>query len=370
MSGAARWTAGTALVLLTLMGFVLQSRTTREFTGGSHGTIPQGYGALFDVFDELELGPHRGHVTGLEPARTGWWVSSLGICRPRDAEPRAWDATPWVRRGGTAVLLLPERGQYERCALAGDLPLPHRRALRAGKGPHHLAGDVLRADRALRGRDLARFWKVRDPWRVRATLAGEPFVIERLVGEGRVVAVADGRILQNARLGKPDAALVGVDLVQAFGSPTFDEAVTARHARSTLSYVAASPALPLFLALGALGLVLTSHGRMVPPRRLDSDMMPEPRLDDLIDSLATLYARAGSATDALRHYRVYARASLRRHFGLPVDTPAALVADRAERHGAPPTVLALLRDDPGATTTLAPDHAMRALDAYLWKVTS
>jgi hypothetical protein len=112
-----------------------------------------------------------------------------------------------------------------------------------------------------------------------------------------------------------------------------------------------------------------SHGRLLPPRRLDSDQVAEPRLDDLVDSLATLYARNGTPAQVLQHYRAYARTTLRRHFGLPVDAPMALVAERAERHGAPPPVLALLRDGPADAAT-APDDAMRALDAYLWKVTS
>jgi hypothetical protein len=358
------------LALLTLVGLVRQSSTSREFTAGSHGTIPQGYGAFFDTLGALGLTPERGDVTRLAPERTGWWVSSLGVCRQRDAAPRPWDATPWVRRGGTAVLLLPERAPRERCALTGSLPVPLRRALRAGKGPHVLAGDALRTDRALAGRDLAVFWKVRAPWRVRATLAGQPFAIERPLGRGHVVVVADGRFLQNAHLGARDAALAGVDLVRTFGSPVFDEAVAARQARGALSYLRTSPALVLFLALGVLGLVIGSHGRALPPRRLDSDTLPEPRLGDLVDSLATLYARAGPPEHALQHYRAYARATLRRHFGLPVNAPTALVADCAARHGAPPPVLALLGDGPVAAGAERPDDAMRALDTYLWKVTS
>jgi hypothetical protein len=211
---------------------------------------------------------------------------------------------------------------------------------------------------------------VREPWQVRATLAGHPFVIERALGDGRVVVVADGRFLQNAKLGKHDAALVGADLVRTFGTPVFDEAVTARHARSTVSYLGSSPALALFLALGVLGLVMGSHARLLPPRQLDADQVAEPRLGDLVDSLATLYARTGTAAQVLDHYRAYARTTLRRHFGMPVDTPIVLVAERAERHGAPPPVLALLRDGPVPDASMTPDDAMRALDAYLWKVTS
>jgi len=370
MSGPVRWTAGAALVLLTLIGFARESSTSRELTAGSHGTIPAGFGAFFDVLEALELAPRRGDPTRHDQGRPGWWVSSLGICRPRDAEQRTWEPIAWVHRGGTAVLVLPERARHERCAITSDLPIPLRRTLRAGAAPPVLSGETVRADHRLPIRRPAVFRAVREPWRVRATLADEPFVIERPLGAGRVVVVADGRFLQNRWLGERDAVLAGVDLVRTFGSPVFDEAVTARHARGALSYLGTSPALPLFVAIGVLGLMLGSHARVLPPRRLGSDAVPEPRLSDLIDSLATLYARTRPAADALHHYRAYARATLRRHFGLPVDAPTEVVAQRAEQHGAPAGVLALLRDDPLGEEATRPDDAMRALDAYLWKVTA
>jgi len=142
---------------------------------------------------------------------------------------------PWVRAGGTAVLFLaPGAGEDGGCELLEGVALPRRVAdASAGAGPHggwgqrpptahEVTGDALPRARTIEGPSLLTFAAAGD-WKVRAAWAERPLVLERPLGAGRIVVVADATVLRNQWLDRADAAPLVVDLVQAFGVPRFYE---------------------------------------------------------------------------------------------------------------------------------------------------
>ncbi len=165
-----------------------------------------------------------------------------------------------------------------------------------------------------------------------ARLDGEPFALERPVGAGRLVVLADGGFLLNRWLDLGDAAPLAVDLVAAYGTPRFDETL---HGYSdtpgTLAYLAGSPAAPVFLGLGLLGGWVWLYGAILPRRRVREHDPAAPALEPFVDSLAALYASTGDHLQVAERYRAVSLARLRRHHGLPADVPAARVLERIGR---------------------------------------
>jgi hypothetical protein len=206
----------------------------------------------------------------------------------------------------------------------------------------------------------------------RAMIDGKPFVLQMPVGSGTLVLVADAAPLRNQWLDKGDAAVFAMDLVRAYGVPRIDERSHGMHReRGAVRYLVRSPAVPALLGIVALGVLVVWNGNLWPARHAAASAVPAPALDAFVDSLAHLYARTGDVARVAERYRQFTAARLRRHFGLPADTPLPALLDRlrASRRGAPATGLAALAAPPAVHSAGALAAAVRTLDALVEEVT-
>jgi hypothetical protein len=339
VSRAARASAVAAFFALAIVG-ILTSGDDRELTATSFGKVPQGHGAVYELLEELGLPVARSFapLEELPPDRTVWWVAPDEGCEaPSLAGAPLRDF----------VLALPPReGEGEE----------EPEASRAEAKPEvvRLEGPLLRAPRALETPAPVRFaaesaWsdELRDAeggWQVAASLAGRPFALARELGAGRLVVFAEGRFLDNEGLGRADAAPLAVDLALALGPPVFDERSHGLvPSRSTLGYLARSPALLSFFGMALLALVFAWYGAAEPPRRVREHDPGAPTLESYVHSLAGFYAATGDHARVFERYRELSARRLRRHFGLPPD--AALDLRLARRRGLSPEGLARLASD-------------------------
>jgi hypothetical protein len=240
-----------------------------------------------------------------------------------------------------------------------------------------LEGGRLRRPRSLNGPRLRRFRSAGDfevgAWLIQApdphspgaggptgVPSREPFVLERAVGAGRLVVVADGSILSNRWLDREDAAPLALDLVRGFGVPALDEREHGlRREQRPLVYLAGSPALGVFAGLALLGLLALWRGAALPRRAIVEVDPSAPELERFVDSLASLYARSRDYARVAQRYRGLSLARVRRHFGLaPEISDAALLARlRGEGRLAPADLAAF---DPEAMVPVRSAADLRA----------
>jgi hypothetical protein len=98
-----------------------------------------------------------------------------------------------------------------------------------------------------------------------------------------------------------------------------------------LRYLASSPAAPVFLSLLLLGLLFVWWGEGLARGAPDPPEPPAPTLEGHVASLAALYARSRDRTCIAERYRELAVARIRRHFGLPPETPLDALVARLQR---------------------------------------
>ena len=364
--------------LLVLAGMLYPDEKRPEQSLTTFGTGPWGYRAVFDLLTELGFPVARTYEPPeeLAPDATVWWLEPAGLCRSVPGDD--WRGEPWVRAGGTAVLFLASvAGEDAGCALLEGVVLPRRVADASGGGPrgardecpataHAVSGDALPRARTLEVPSLLTFADAGD-WRVSAVSGERPLVLERALGAGRIVAVADATVLRNQWLDRGDAAPLVVDLVRAFGVPRFHEGGEGpRTRRSAAAYLATSPALLVFCGLALTGVLFAWQGNLVPPRALPGPETDPPGLDAFVDSLAALYAGTRDHARVLERYRELAAARLRRHFGMPPETPVGVLAERLarDRRLAPGALRLLVEGAPVAGERGLRD-AVRVLDALV-----
>ena len=194
-------------------------------------------------------------------------------------------------------------------------------------------GASLAASRVLELEDLHGFDAALD-WQVVARLGDAPFVLERRLGEGRLVVVADSGFVRNAALDRGDSAPLAYDLARAYGALRIDEGEHgfAPEVDAT-TYLLRSAAAPVFGLLVVLGGLVAWRGNALPARSVVDSSADAPTLESFVASLAALYERTGDHARVLERYRELSAARLRRHFGLPVGVSQAMLAERIEREG-------------------------------------
>ncbi len=175
-----------------------------------------------------------------------------------------------------------------------------------------------------RERALADWQRWRPLW-VEADEA-TPLALERRMGDGRLVVIADARILSNARLGHVDSAPFVFDWVRDYGRPWIDE-----HAHGvvpetgTFRYLAQSPAWAAGLGLMIVGVLVAWRGHAWPTRSV-SEFDPEaPSLATFVDSLARLYSGTQDHTRVFDGYRVVCLDRIRRALGLAPGTSVEII---------------------------------------------
>lgn len=244
-----------------------------------------------------------------------------------------------------------------------------------------LTGKVAPRPRRLRSAGLVAFKDAsssasahgaRPSWQVVARLDGHPFALERRLGRGRLVLVADAAFLSNRWLDRGDDAPLALDLARAYGAPHFDELSHGLgRPRSGLAYLLHSCALPFFLGLALLGAAWAWRGAALPPRCVAELDPSAPTLDSFVDSLAALYARSGDHARVFESYRELTARLLRRHFGLHPETPKeTLVARLERRRGIGEEGLRLLAEGAPVRSRGELEQAVAVLDRMAEQATS
>ena len=382
MSRGAR-SAIAAAICLMIVGLLLP-RGSERHTATSFGTYPHGHRAAFELLIELGFPVSR----NLDPPdripaeSTVWWIGPDGLCVEEEETP-VWEITGPLERGVTAVVF-PPRGCARLGALEIPEPGPRGDACEASEGEEEdakaeeakeeeekesardlfdrwLAGELVLSEiptepqelvggpgpglRRLEAPPLIRFSEGGD-FEVRASIDGAPFILEKQVGAGTLVLVADATFLTNGFLDRGDAAPLVVDLASHYGADLLDEFSHGMHREShPIFYLARSAALPAFAGLALLGLLALWRGSALPRRSVDEVDLPAPTLDRFVASLASLYARSRDEGRVAERYRELTLARLRRHFGLPAETPAEIIVERLRRdRRIPPELLGSLTE--------------------------
>ncbi len=366
MSRAAR-SAIAAAVLLMVVGMLLPDGSERT-TPTTFGTYPNGYRAVFELLNEAGFPVRRNFdpPDRITPESAVWWIEPAGLCALEDA-PAIWDLGGMLEAGGTALVFPPPD-----CKRLGALEIPEFSG-GCGCGDAAEAEDAKEADELAdeepeQGPDLFDRWIAGDftlmetptesqrltegpgpglreldaprlrrfaeagEFEVRARLEGAPFILEKQVGAGRLVLVADPSFLRNGFLDRADAAPLVVDLASHYGVDALDEFAHGMHRdRHPIRYLAGTGALPVFAGLLLLGLLAIWRGSVLPTRRALEAELPAPALDHFVASLASLYARSRDQERVAERYRELTLSRLRRHFKLPSETPAERIVERLRR---------------------------------------
>ncbi len=346
---------------LIVVGFFAQS-DGREVTTTSFGETPKGYRAAYELLRRLAVPVSRSSSdpAALAPG-TLWLIDPPRLCgpaaqvMPMDDYGADGTLSGWVRRGGTLVLFL-DAGSNDSCdAIAGfDLPMldplvcqpgaendgdPGEQQ-KAGKPPSiqqetgksgtvEMTGRLAASPRRLES--VLRTFLPGSTWETVLDANGSPFVVERELGDGRIVAIADARVASNQFLDLHDSALLLVDVVRAYGDPTIDEWLHGFRTHESLPlYLLSSPALPVFCGIALLALALAWYGAVVPARTARTHLEP-PSLDGSIDALAAAYAATADYPSLHERYRHYASGRLRHFLGMPADTALDVLAGALER---------------------------------------
>ena len=330
MSTAARVSVVACFFVLAAIGLATQPGA-RETSRTSFGRVPEGFGAVYDWLLALGLPVARSYRApeDLPEAQTVWWLAPQSDCDGAAL-------LRWLEGGGTAVLA-PASGDAESaCALPG-VAIPARETTEPrgdAASEVRVTGALVSAPRSLGCGPLRAFGDDAD-WRTLARLGDQPFVLERSLGSGRLILVADGSFLENRCFAEDDSAPLAGDLVRAFGAPWLDERSHGlRGSNSALATLARSWAASFLAGAALVGLLHLWRGALVPPRRLAEPALPAPTLDAFVASLASLYAGTGDHARVLERYRELTVSRLRRLFGLPPDTPSAQLLARLARRPA------------------------------------
>jgi len=152
------------------------------------------------------------------------------------------------------------------------------------------------------------------------------FALARSLGAGRLVVVADARVLSNDRLAHVDAAPFVFDQVEQWGMPWIDEHSHGVVPESgTLRYLARSPAWAACVGLLALGGLVIWRGHAWPKRCVDEVDPDAPTLEAFVESVASLYARTRDHARVFERYRALSLERVRRAIGLSPGTAPEIV---------------------------------------------
>jgi hypothetical protein len=153
-----------------------------------------------------------------------------------------------------------------------------------------------------------------------------PLALERSIGEGRLVVIADARVLSNGRLARVDSAPFVFDWVRDFGPAWIDE-----HAHGvvpeagTFRYLAHSPARATGLGLLVLGVFVLWRGNAWPTRIVEEFDPDAPTLAAYVDSVARLYSETRDHARVFERYRAVCLDRIRRALGLAPGTGVEMI---------------------------------------------
>jgi hypothetical protein len=144
-----------------------------------------------------------------------------------------------------------------------------------------------------------------------------PLALERSVGKGRLVVVADARILSNARLAHVDSAPFVFGWVEQYGRPWIDEHLHGVVPEAgTFRYLASSPARAAGLGLLLIGVLVVWRGHAWPTRAVSEYDPDAPTLAAFVDSVERLYSGTRDHGRVFERYRAVCLDRIRRALGL------------------------------------------------------
>jgi hypothetical protein len=271
--------------------------------------VPYAWGAAYDLLDELNLHPTRTRVrfSARKSGSTQWLI--VPSWSEHDVADEVREAERFAKAGGTVVVIGASESVWDALALS----VVSKHDKQDSIGPITVQGAWLRAARRIEVKSSALFDEHKDGGSTaRVQTAEGAFVMERSVGSGKIVAVADHRFLSNELLGKFSHAPFLVDLVRAYGAPTFDERCHGlMPPRSSLAAFGGGFLLTTALSLSMLTLAALVRARRWPVRMQSVGAHPPPTLDVFVGSLAGLYrARGRREPDAV--FRAYRSGFMRR----------------------------------------------------------
>lgn len=297
----------------------LDGSDDRVLTETSYGVVPRGYRALYEVLGGLGVDVRRelGIASLDEDADTRWWLSTVVACgMGSQVHPDVAALLEATAGGGTAVVALPPV-ETVACDVVAGFPLPRGEPETGGSRPTAppLHGDGIPRPRRVVPAGLATF---RDApgWRVVARVGVAPFVVERRIGAGRLVVVADARVLSNRWLDHADNVVFALDLVRLYGAPRIDEHVHGfRPYDSAAVYLASTPAVVVFIGLAVLAALYAWRSRLLPEATFVGHVGAGSELEAYVDSLARLLASSPARDGAAAAYRAQALERLQRNVG-------------------------------------------------------
>jgi Domain of unknown function (DUF4350) len=311
--------SGVAMAALTIVSVLLApADSSPQVPGSSYSTEPDGVKAAYLVIKDLGHDVWRSFepITSLRstPAASALVLSNPRL-RPSQGDRQALES--FVRAGGIVIAF----GLAAEAFLPGVTPNPHRRrdapvevfrAALPGRLTHHTR--ELSAHRTP--------LPALDPSYVTVYGDGDnPAVVTARFGEGQVIWCFDETLLQNEGITRGMNINFIANAVGAAGARTiaWDEYYHGAR-RSFWSYVAGTPLVWGVAQSGVIALTLLAG---VSRRRGPLRPRPiEPRTSPLefVDTMASLYERAGDARSAVQSTRDRLRRRLAMISGLPISS--------------------------------------------------
>ncbi|CAN5693608.1 hypothetical protein BH10ACT1_BH10ACT1_02590 [soil metagenome] len=162
------------------------------------------------------------------------------------------------------------------------------------------------------------------------------------VGEGRLLAVADASLLQNARLPMADNAALGLALAGPATRPVvFVEAVSGRAGSGLSAVPSAWKWVTAGLAIAMLAGIWAAGARFGPPEPQRRALRP-PRRDHVDAVAADLDRVTSTPAEAVGPLALATRRALAQHLGVAADASPGVLLAAAERGGVDPRQIDLL----------------------------
>jgi hypothetical protein len=292
--------AGVVLIILTGVNLWMRPDFELQLSPTSFGVGPAGYKAAFDLASELGVPVMRSYVSPKQqPLNRQIWMVSPSLLDTDSAggDTDARELLDWVRSGGTAVVFGGTGNQWKRLGISADTV--------AGTEHTMISGDFIPLVRRLSVPGLLHFEAAGKDASVRLRADNTPFALERKLGRGRLIAIADHRFLSNVNLGNADNSLLFMDLIRRFDAPAFDEHCHGMIGDVSLVRVVATSRAMLPLCAGVILAVAWIFAQRSWPRRMlgGDPEGPQPSLVSFVESLGVLYSRASDPPAAFRAYR-------------------------------------------------------------------
>ena len=316
-------------LMLVLLGINLwiERRASLDNSATSLGVGVVGYEAAYELLLELHFPVSRSYVRPVHvPHDRVLWMIMPDFLNPEamltDADVN--DLKEWIKAGGVAVVMGNVASQWERLDLDATAE--------AGDETSLIKGDFARGGLTIPIGGLAHFKRVDKDAPIRLTSDGKPFALEKKMGAGRLIAIADGEFMFNSNLDKADASVLLVDLVRAAGPPDFDEYSHGLVASESAFALFSNVRLLILLAIASItALLWIAQQHSFPARGLRDEQGPAPSLESFVESLGVLYSQSNDPNAVFNAYRASFLRRARRQLSPRIEVSEQSAIERLAR---------------------------------------